>query len=123
MLCRFFISPACFELPEATILKVFQGIVELLGSEAAAQQLLRRCPKLFASGTQRLATNLSTLQQQNGCTLEEAGQVLLRAPQVAMYTMDSPKFQRRVECLTEWYGHASQGGPGQHTSVFSHSMR
>jgi hypothetical protein len=81
-----------------------------MGSTAAAQSLLLRSPKSFVSGIERLATNLRALQQLYGCSLQQAQQALLLAPQLAQLKLEAPKFQCRVAALTEWYGHASPGG-------------
>jgi hypothetical protein len=98
---------------------VFSGVEQLMGSAVAAQDLLRRSPKSFACGSQRLDTNLCALQQRYGCSLQQAQQVLLRTSQLAYLKLEAPKFQCRVAALTEWYGHASPGGCAGLTSMCS----
>ncbi|KAL4852738.1 putative inactive ATP-dependent zinc metalloprotease FTSHI 3 [Chlorella vulgaris] len=104
---RFIISPEALLLPETTIRSVFSGVEQLLGSTAAAQSLLLRSPKSLGAGIKRLATNLCALQQLYGCSLQQAQQALLLAPQLAQLKLEAPKFQCRVAAVTEWYGHAS----------------
>ncbi|KAL4852743.1 Serine/threonine-protein phosphatase 4 regulatory subunit 3 [Chlorella vulgaris] len=104
---RFITSPCSLRLPEPTIRDVFSGVEQLMGSTAAAEDLLLRSPKSFACGIQRLATNLRTLQQLYGCSLQQAQKVLVRTPLLNAYMLEAPKFQCRVAALTEWYGHAS----------------
>ncbi|KAI3423415.1 hypothetical protein D9Q98_010631 [Chlorella vulgaris] len=104
---RFIMSSDSLRLPEPTIRNVFSGVEQLMGSTAAAQDLLLRSPTSFGCGIERLATNLRALQQLYGCSLQQAQQVLLRTPQIAYLMLEAPKFQSRVAALTEWYGHAS----------------
>ncbi|KAI3424058.1 hypothetical protein D9Q98_009421 [Chlorella vulgaris] len=104
---RFMTSPGSLQLPQHTIRNVFSGVEQLMGSTAAAHSLLRRSPKSFFSGIERLATNLRALQQLCGCSLQQAQQALLLTPQLAYRKLEAPKFQCRVAALTEWYGHAS----------------
>ncbi|KAI3423410.1 hypothetical protein D9Q98_010627 [Chlorella vulgaris] len=104
---RFIISPNSLRLPEPTIRNVFSRAEQLMGSTAAAQDMLRLSPKSFACGIKRLATNLGALQELYGCSLQQAQQVLMRSPQLAYRKLEVPKFQSRVAALTEWYGHVS----------------
>ncbi|KAI3423405.1 hypothetical protein D9Q98_010622 [Chlorella vulgaris] len=104
---RFITSPDSLLIPEPTIRNVYRGVEQLIGSTAAAHSLLRRSPKSFLSGIERLATNLRALQQLYGCSLQQAQRVLLLTPQLAYRKLEAPKFQSRVAALTEWYGHAS----------------
>jgi hypothetical protein len=106
---RFMTSPGSLQLPEPTIRNVFSKVEQLMGSTAAAHSLLRRSPKSFFSGIERLATNLRALQQLCGCSLQQAQQALLLTPQLAHRKLEAPKFQCRVAALTVWYGHASPG--------------
>ncbi len=87
-----------------------------MGSTVAAQDLLRRSPQSFGCGIERLATNLSALQQLYGCSSQQAQQGLLRTPQLAYLKLEAPKFACRVAALTEWYGHASPGGSAGQSS-------
>jgi hypothetical protein len=89
----------------------------MMGSTSAAQDLLRRSPKSFCCGIERLATNLSALQQLYGCSLQQTQRVLLRESQLAQLKLEAPKFQCRVSVLTEWYGYASPGGCAEQTSM------
>jgi hypothetical protein len=107
---RFITSPGSLRLPEPTIRNVFSGVEQLMGSTAAAEDLLLRSPKSFACGIERLATNLRTLQQLYGCSSQQAQKVLVRTPLLTPLMLEAPKFQCRVAALTEWYGHASPGG-------------
>ncbi|KAI3424074.1 hypothetical protein D9Q98_009437 [Chlorella vulgaris] len=104
---RFMTSPGPLQLPEATIRDVFRGVEHLMGSTAAAQDLLLRSPNLWSTGVERLATNLRALQQLYGCSVQQAQRVLLRESQLAHLKLEAPKFQCRVAVLTEWYGHTS----------------
>jgi hypothetical protein len=110
-------SPGSLQLPEATIRSVFRGEEQLMGSTAAAQDLLLRSPNLWSTGVERLATNLRALQQLYGCSVQQAKTVLMRAPQLAYLKLEAPKFQCRVAVLTEWYGHASPGGCAGQTAM------
>ena len=119
MLRRFIHSRFVFRLPVATMEAVFEGAAELMGGEEAAQQLLRAEPKLFAAGVQRLRLNLAALQHPvAGCTLEEARQVLLSTPQLAVLALDTPKFRRRMEALTDFYEHANTGAVPASSQAF-----
>ncbi|KAI3423406.1 hypothetical protein D9Q98_010623 [Chlorella vulgaris] len=104
---RFITSPSSLRLLEPTIRNVYNGVEQLMGSTAAAQDMLLRSPKSFVSGIERLATNLRALQQLYGCSLQQAQRVLLRTPNLTPLMLEAPKFQCRVAALTEWYGHAS----------------
>ncbi|KAI3424076.1 hypothetical protein D9Q98_009439 [Chlorella vulgaris] len=104
---RFMTRLGSLQLPEATIRDVFGGVEQLMGSTAAAQDLLRRSPSSFGCGIERLATNLRALQQLYGCSVQQAQKVLMRSPQLAQLKLEAPKFQCRVAALTEWYGYAS----------------
>ncbi|KAL4852642.1 hypothetical protein ACK3TF_006274 [Chlorella vulgaris] len=104
---RFITSPSSLRLPEPTIRNVYRGVEQLMGSTAAAQDMLLRSPRSFVSGIERLATNLRALQQLYGCSLQQAQRVLLRTPNLTPLMLEAPKFQCRVAALTEWYGHAS----------------
>jgi hypothetical protein len=107
---RFIISPNSLRLPEPTIRNVFSRAEQLMGSTAAAQDMLRLSPKSFACGIERLATNLGALQELYGSSLQQAQQVLMRSPQLAYRKLEVPKFQSRVAALTESYGHVRPGG-------------
>ncbi|KAI3423417.1 hypothetical protein D9Q98_010633 [Chlorella vulgaris] len=104
---RFITSPVSLQIPGLTIRDVFRGVEQLMGSTAAAQDLLLRSPKSFGSGIERLATNLRSLQQLYCCSSQQAQKVLVRNPLLNAYMLEAPKFQCRVAALTEWYGHAS----------------
>ena len=116
---RFLQSRFVFPVPVATIEAVFERAAELMGGVEAAQQLLLAEPKLFAAGVQRLRLNLAALQRpEAGCTLEEARQVLLSTPPLAVNALDTPKFQRRMEALTDFYEHASTGAVPASSQAF-----
>ncbi|KAI3424093.1 hypothetical protein D9Q98_009455 [Chlorella vulgaris] len=104
---RFITSSGALRLPEPTIRAVFSGVEQLMSSTVTAQDLLRRSPKSFICGIERLVTNLRALQQLYGCSLQQAPRVLLRTPKLAPLMLEAPKFQCRVAALTQWYGHAS----------------
>ena len=119
MLRRFIQSRFVLRLPVATMEAVFEGAAELMGGVEAAQQLLRAEPKLFAAGVQRLRLNLAALQHPvAGCTLEEARQVLLSTPQLSVFALDTPKFRRRMEALTDFYEHANTGAVPDSSQAF-----
>ncbi|KAL4854177.1 putative myosin light chain kinase [Chlorella vulgaris] len=104
---RFITSSGALRLPKPTIRAVFSGVEQLMSSTVTAQDLLRRSPKSFICGIERLVTNLRALQQLYGCSLQQAPRVLLRTPKLAPLMLEAPKFQCRVAALTQWYGHAS----------------
>ena len=119
MCWRFIQKGTVFRLPVATMQAIFESTAEAMGGVEAAQQLLRAEPKLFSSGLQRLRLNLAALQHPvAGCTLEEARQVLLSTPQLSVFALDTPKFRRRMEALTDFYEHANTGAVPASSQAF-----
>ncbi|PSC74584.1 ATP-dependent DNA helicase [Micractinium conductrix] len=100
-----------FGLSDGDLVALFRCLVELLGLKP--EEVVRpRRDKLEALlgpfDKQMLRRFIQTLQHPvAGCTLEEARQVLLSTPQLSVFALDTPKFRRRMEALTDFYEHAN----------------